>query len=252
MSAWFWLTPLPSISRRQLACDSWHLMQVESIKVLKDRTVGRTAGSMKRAFKKQASWAVHILSLSPIFLLFWKVDGTIDPAYFSSCCSMRFLRGGGGESTRRQFSIALKAAHCSWGVFTVCQQRCLAAVALCLHKCWVRWSKLVGVTADSTGGLTEKAHLLLNMHGGREHSGSLQLPACAHSESWSHCCLHTWRRMSSVCVCTDAEKITVFFIWIMLILYIFFAINVKQSSYKHWIFLNTLVKNSTLYVNHRL
>lgn len=43
------------------------------------------------------------------------------------------------ESTKRQFSIALKAAHCSQGggMFTVCQQRCLAVVALCLHKCSV-------------------------------------------------------------------------------------------------------------------
>lgn len=42
------------------------------------------------------------------------------------------------ESTKRQFSIALKAAHCSQGgMFTVCQQWCLAVVALCLHKCSV-------------------------------------------------------------------------------------------------------------------
>lgn len=141
------------------------------------------------------------MNSSPIsYLSAWKTDGIIDPVYFSSCYSTQSICAWGGESTRRQFSIALKAAHCSWGVFTVCQQWCLAVVALCLHKCLVWWREPVEVTADSTESLTEKAHLLLNMHeDGRYGSipGSLQLPACAYSYDLRQCCLQTlcvWQR----------------------------------------------------------
>lgn len=140
------------------------------------------------------------------YLSAWKIAGIIDPFYFSSCYSTRFLCDWGGLSTRRQFSIALKASHCSRGMFTVCQQWCLSAVALCLHKCSLWWSKLVEVTADSTESLTERAHLLLNMHRDGRHGssqGSLQLPVCACSKDWRQCCPQTFKK-----VCVNKSMLT--------------------------------------------
>lgn len=155
------------------------------------------ADSMMRVFKTKTSDSGCRNSFPISYLSAWKIDGIIDPVFIFPVATQRDSSVAEGEKVdeeRRQFSIALKAAHCSQGVFTVCQQRCLAAVALCLHKCSVWWSRLVEVTADSTESLTEKAHLLLNTHGDGRYGnvpGSLQLPACAQSSQRRQHCLQS-------------------------------------------------------------
>lgn len=142
----------------------WHLAPAAGKKAsqaLQDSACGRTAEFSKQ---KHATQAVGILSLSSHYLSPWEPDGRIDPLFFQLQLSMIPLQTEWvSESTRRQFSVVLKAVHCWWRVFSVCQQQCLAAVALCLHKCSVWWGNLVEVTADSTERLLEKTHLLLNM-----------------------------------------------------------------------------------------
>lgn len=68
---------------------------------------------------------------------------------------------------QKEGSGSLIVAHCSQrGVFTVRQQRCLAAVALCLRKCSVRWSELLEVMADSRGRLAEREPICCFTHTG--------------------------------------------------------------------------------------
>lgn len=101
---------------------------------------------------------------------------------------------------QKEGSGSLIVAHCSQrGVFTVRQQRCLAAVALCLHKCSLQWSELLEVMADSTGRLTERTHLLLNTH--MHGSYGCTLGSSMRTMSIIHWKQHDLQRYSDLSLC---------------------------------------------------
>lgn len=147
VTAWLWITALPSFSRHQLGCNSWHQVSVEGRKVLKDSTDGGMVDS-----NNVNSQNNYCLSCRNSFLLLFCSENRWTNWYFPHQLTVILLWLKYKKTVQHSFeSSALFAGE----VFTVCQQWCLAVVALRLHKCSVWWSKLVEVTADSNERLTD-------------------------------------------------------------------------------------------------
>jgi len=147
--------------------------------------VGRRADSVTWVFKTRTSHSSCRNSFPISCLSAWRIDGIIDPVYFSSCCSTCFVQWPG----RRKYKKTIQQRFESRTLFV---EGCLLSVS---SGAWQRWLCVyISVQCDGVSGLKWQkipqrvrlrkpiccgACMRTGSMGALHAAPSMRLPACA-------------------------------------------------------------------------